>query len=244
MRSIAITGLALATLAALGALGSGLGYRWEIWPLGTAFAVLRWSAYTGLAAGAVSLIAAALALRGRPRRGLLLPLVGLLGGVAVAAVPYGHLRIARSVPPIHDITTDTEEPPRFVEIVALRVGAPNSADYAGDAVAAQQRQAYPEIEPVRLDVAPDKAFDRALATAKSLGWEIVAAVQDNGRIEATDETLFFGFKDDVVVRIRADEGGSRIDVRSVSRVGRSDVGANARRIRGFLGALKPIAGNN
>jgi len=78
---------------------------------------------------------------------------------------------------------------------------------------------------------------------KSLGWEIVAASPGEGRIEATDKTLFFGFKDDVVVRLRADDGGSRVDVRSVSRVGRSDVGANARRIRRFLDALETDAGN-
>ena len=243
MRPIVITGLTLAAIAALAALSSGLGYRWEIWTLSSAFTVLRWSAYTGLAAGAVSLVAATLALRRRSRLGALLALVALLAGVAVAAVPYAHLRIARTVPPIHDITTDTEEPPRFVEIVALRVDAANPTDYAGEAAAAMQREAYPEIEPALLDLAPDEAFHRALAAGKSLGWEIVAALPGEGRIEATDETLFFGFKDDVVVRLRADDGGSRVDVRSVSRVGRSDIGANARRIRRFLDALEADASN-
>ncbi len=243
MRIIAITGLSLAVIAALAALSSGLGYRWETWSLRTAFTVLRWSAYVGLAAGAVSLLAAALALHRRSRIGVLLALVGLLGGVALAAVPYSHLRIARSVPPIHDITTDTEEPPHFVAILALRADAPNPADYAGEAVAAKQREAYPEIESARLDVTAEEAFDRALAAAKSLGWEIVAAAPGEGRIEATDETLFFGFKDDVVVRLRANDGGIRVDVRSVSRVGRSDVGANARRIRRFLDVLEADASN-
>ncbi len=243
MRPIVITGLTLAVIAVLAALSSGLGYRWELWTLSSAFTVLRWSAYTGLAAGAVSLVAATLALRRRSRLGVILSLVALLAGAAVAAVPYAHLRIARTVPPIHDITTDTDEPPRFVEIVALRVDAPNPTHYAGEAVAAMQREAYPEIEPVLLDLAPDEAFRRALAAGKSLGWEIVAALPGEGRIEATDETLFFGFKDDIVVRLRADGDGSRVDVRSVSRVGRSDVGANARRIRRFLDALEADAGN-
>ena len=243
MRPIVITGLTLAVIAVLAALSSGLGYRWELWTLSSAFTVLRWSAYTGLAAGAVSLVAATLALHRRSRLGVILSLVALLAGAAVAAVPYAHLRIARTVPPIHDITTDTDEPPRFVEIVALRVEAPNPTDYAGEAVAAMQREAYPEIEPVLLDLAPDEAFRRALAAGKSLGWEIVAALPGEGRIEATDETLFFGFKDDIVVRLRADSDGSRVDVRSVSRVGRSDVGANARRIRRFLYALEADSGN-
>ena len=189
------------------------------------------------------MIVAALALRRRSRLGVLFALVALLAGVAVAAVPYAHLRTARSVPPIHDITTDTEEPPRFVEIMALRVDAPNPTDYAGEATAAMQRKAYPEIAPALLELAPDEAFRRALAVGKSLGWEIVAASPGEGRIEATDKTLFFGFKDDVVVRLRADDGGSRVDVRSVSRVGRSDVGANARRIHRFLDALETDAGN-
>ncbi len=243
MRPVVITGLALAVIAVLTALSSGLGYRWELWTLSSAFTVLRWSAYTGLAAGAVSLVAATLALHRRSRLGALLALLALLAGAAVAAVPYAHLRIARSVPPIHDITTDTEEPPRFVEIVALRADAPNPSDYAGEEAAAMQRKAYPEIEPALLEIAPNEAFDRALAVGKSLGWEIVAAVPSEARIEATDETLFFGFKDDVVVRLRADDGGSRVDVRSVSRVGRSDVGANARRIRRFLDALETDASN-
>ena len=79
--------------------------------------------------------------------------------------------------------------------------------------------------------------------ARELGWEIAAAVSGEGRIEATDQTFWFGFKDDVVVRVRAADGGSRVDVRSVSRVGRSDVGTNARRIRRFLQRVKSKAGD-
>lgn len=240
MRLIALIGLALAAVAVLLALSAGLGYRWQIWTLATAFGVLRWAAYTGLAAGAVSVLAATLAARRRSGRVITLALAALLTGAAVAAVPYSHLRIARSVPPIHDITTDTHEPPRFVAVAPLRANAPNSADYAGEAVAAKQREAYPDIAPLRLAVPSDKAFDDALAAATSLGWEIVASVPAEGRIEVTDRTFFFGFKDDVVVRIRADDGMSRIDVRSVSRVGRSDVGTNARRIRRFFDALKKM----
>jgi uncharacterized protein (DUF1499 family) len=244
MRATLITSLSLAAIAALAALSSGLGYRWELWTLSSAFTVLRWSAYTGVAAGIISLVAATLALRRRNHRGLFLAFVAFLVGAAVAAVPYAHVRIARTVPPIHDITTDTEEPPRFVEIVALRADAPNSGAYAGEKVAAMQRKAYPDLEPIILDLAPHEAFERALAVGKSQGWEIVATSPGEGRIEATDETLFFGFKDDVVVRVRAEGDGSRIDLRSVSRVGRSDVGANARRIRRFLGELQRDSGNS
>jgi uncharacterized protein (DUF1499 family) len=85
--------------------------------------------------------------------------------------------------------------------------------------------------------APNQAFDRALATARAMGWEIIASDPTAGRIEATDTTLWFGFKDDVVVRVEAAPGGSRVDVRSLSRVGLSDVGTNAARIEKYLTAL-------
>jgi uncharacterized protein (DUF1499 family) len=143
------------------------------------------------------------------------------------------------VPPIHDISTDTSDPPAFVAVVARRVaaGASNPPEYAGPEVAAQQQAAYPDLTPIALQAPPDQAFARALAAARSLGWEIVASEAGEGRLEATDTTRWFGFKDDVVVRIRPDGGGSRVDVRSKSRVGRSDVGANAARIRAFRDAL-------
>lgn len=243
MRHIAVIALALAILAAAGAVAAGLGYRFEIWPLREAFTLLRWSAYGGISAAVLSLICAVWILRRRPYVGLLPSLAGFILGVSVAAVPYSYLRTARSVPPIHDISTDLRQPPSFVDILALRAGAPNTAEYGGETVARQQRQAYPDIGPALLDVAPEEAFERALSAARELGWEIAAAVPGEGRIEATDQTFWFGFKDDVVVRIRAADSGSRVDVRSVSRVGRSDVGTNARRIRRFLERINSKAGD-
>jgi uncharacterized protein (DUF1499 family) len=138
------------------------------------------------------------------------------------------------VPPIHDITTDTQDPPQFSAILPLRADAPNPPEYEGGEVAAQQREAYPDIQPLRLALDPDVAYTRALNAARSLRWEIVAADPEARRIEATDRTFFFGFADDVVIRVTPAGEGARIDVRSKSRVGRSDVGANARRIRRFL----------
>lgn len=234
---MAMAGLILAVVAGLLAVGAGLGNRWEIWSYRPAFTILRWAGYAGLAAAALSLIAAILTLRRRPRRGLLPALAGLVLGVVIAAVPWSQLRGARSVPPIHDITTDTESPPAFVAIMPLRAGAPNTADYEGPAVAAQQRAAYPDIAPVVVSLPPDQAFARALAVTQALGWDVVAAVPEEGRIEATDRTFWFGFRDDVIVRVKPRAGGSVIDVRSVSRVGRGDAGANAKRIRRFIRAL-------
>jgi hypothetical protein len=144
------------------------------------------------------------------------------------------------MPRIHDISTDVVTPPPFVAILPLRKGAPNPAMYGGPETAAKQRQAYPDLNTLVLDIPPAEAFDRALATARKLGWEIVAAVPGEGRIEATDTTFWFGFTDDIVVRIAPAGNRSLVDVRSVSRVGLSDVGTNARRIRAYL---RKLAGN-
>ncbi|WP_222708393.1 DUF1499 domain-containing protein [Alkalisalibacterium limincola] len=110
-----------------------------------------------------------------------------------------------------------------VALLPARLEAPNGAEYAGEDIARQQREAYPDVQPMRLDAPPPHAFERALAAARSMGWDIADANAADGRIEATDTTFWYGFKDDVVVRVRADGAGSRIDVRSMSRLGGSDV---------------------
>jgi uncharacterized protein (DUF1499 family) len=174
------------------------------------------------------------------RRGLTLAALGLVGGLLAFGIPWQWQRTARSVPPIHDITTDTQNPPEFQAMLPLRADAPNPPEYPGEEVAAQQRAAYPDIQPLRLTDSPSLAYARALAAVNSLGWEVVAAEPQEGRIEATDRTMWFGFADDVVIRITPVADGSRIDVRSKSRVGGSDVGANARRIRRFLQRVQEV----
>jgi uncharacterized protein (DUF1499 family) len=156
----------------------------------------------------------------------------------VFGVPWSYLRAAQRVPPIHDITTDTGNPPAFVAILPLRADASNPPEYGGEEVAAQQRAAYPAIQPVSTALPPDQAFEEARATAQDQGWEIVAAVPAEGRIEATDTTFWWGFKDDVVIRIAPEASGSRVDIRSKSRVGIGDVGTNAARIEAFLKELE------
>jgi uncharacterized protein (DUF1499 family) len=225
----------LAIVAAFGALVlllvSGPGTRMGWWDFRLGFTLLRWAAYG--AAAAFVFAAFALVLGGARRRAALALVVSL----GVFALPWTLQRQARGVPPIHDITTDTDDPPAFVAIVARRAGASNPPGYAGPEVAAQQKRAYPDLAPIVLAEPPDRAFERALAAVRSLGWEMVAADAREGRIEATDTTRWFGFKDDVVIRVRPAPSGSRVDVRSKSRVGRSDVGANAARIRRFRSAL-------
>ena len=170
--------------------------------------------------------------------GAVLALAGAALSVAVVAIPVSWRLTATSVPPIHDITTDIDRPPQFVAILPLRAKAPNPASYPGGEVAVKQRAAYPDVRTVILNVPSDQAFARALETARALGWRIVAAVPAEGRIEATDTTFWFGFTDDVVIRITRAGSGSRIDLRSTSRVGKSDLGTNAGRIGKYLSKLK------
>ena len=235
--STAFVAGATALLLALAAMAlAGLGSRWGLWHFSTGFTILRWGGYAALAAAVITL-GAALLTRGTGRRRAVAVALGLaLVAVATVAVPWQWRRTARSVPRIHDITTDTENPPEFVAL-RERPGAVNPVEYGGPEVAAQQRAGYPDIAPVTLNVAPAEAVGRAAATARDLGWEVVAVDTGAGRVEATDRTLWFGFYDDVVVRVTPADGGSRVDVRSLSRVGGSDVGTNARRIRTFLDRL-------
>ena len=159
----------------------------------------------------------------------------LAATVVVGAFPLAALLSGGGAPPIHDITTDTDNPPAFVAAVPLN--APGRTDY-DPAVAEQQLAAYPDLAPAMLPAAPAAAFDRALAVVGDMGWELLADDAGDLRIEATDRTFWFGFPDDVVVRVTADgEAGSRVDVRSLSRVGGGDLGVNARRVREFVAAL-------
>jgi uncharacterized protein (DUF1499 family) len=139
--------------------------------------------------------------------------------------------------PIHDITTDTEDPPPFVALYPLRQTTFNGPGYGGEKVASIQKSAYPDIQP--LDLADDaaRAFERALHAARGMGWRIVAVAPEEGRIEATATTPLLRFKDDVVIRVTSRGNGSRIDMRSKSRLGKSDLGANAKRIRAYFRAL-------
>jgi len=144
------------------------------------------------------------------------------------------MKIVSWLSPIHDVTTDTENPPAFVDILPLRRNAANPAEYGGPQTAALQRKTYPDIRPLRLELSRPEAFTRAAAAARGMKWKIVAEEEESGRIEATATTFWCRFKDDVVIRIASEGSGSRVDVRSVSRIGSGDLGTNARRIRRFL----------
>lgn len=235
----ALAALGLAVLAVLVAALGGLGSRWALWSFRTGFQMLEWGVYLAIAAILVSFVAIVRTRPGQGRRGLSLALVALFVGLAVVYVPWNWQRTARNAPPIHDITTDLENPPEFSAIVPLRTDAPNPVEYGGPEVAAYQRQAYPDIRPLVLDLPRERAFQRALDSAHDMGWEIVNVDPEAGRIEATDRTFWFGFRDDVVIRLTPLNDRTVVDVRSVSRVGRGDVGTNARRVREYLETVEP-----
>ena len=251
--------LALAIISPLIFILAGLGSRFGLWSwqfgLGTLTREIGPLALiVTLVLGLISLLLAFLI---KPRKGVIVGLAAILVPVlAFAQLKATQAKVAK-LPLIHDITTDTQNPPTFGAVIMAERNAlegVNTLDYAGkraptsqtDAngdrvtklVSALQTQAYPEIRTLVLSEAPEIVFGRAEQVARDLGWAIKESDAPSGRIDATDTTFWYGFKDDVTIRIReADGGGTRLDIRSTSRVGLSDIGANAARIGAFLDRL-------
>lgn len=238
MRAARSVVMAVCVAAFVMLIASGPGTRMGLWAWQTGFALVKWAFWTGAigAVGAIILIVLLAVPRWRQRPWM--PLLALCFGLVAAVPPVILLNRAESAPPIHDITTDYFDPPAFKALMPVRQQAPNGAAYGGTEIAKQQQQAYPDIRPVIVKAPPPEAVQKALDAARAMDWEIVSSDAAAGRIEATDTTMWFGFKDDIVIRVLPNpDGGSRIDVRSVSRVGGSDVGANAARVRKFLARL-------
>ena len=169
------------------------------------------------------------------KRGLIVAVLGIMPALAVTLY-LGPDRIKS--PMIHDITTDTENPPAFHQARKLRSARENSLDYGGAAVAEQQLTAYPWIKPIiETELSREESLTRTVQVVLGLNWTLVNADFDTGLVEAYDTTRIFGFTDDIVIRVRAQGRGSRIDIRSVSRYGRGDLGMNAARIRRFIAAF-------
>ena len=188
--------------------------------------------------GAVALIAMVWAGIGK-KPGWTAPMVTV---VVIAAAPILLIMATAGdgfdKPRIHDITTDVDNPPTFSVAQSLRKEGENSLEYAAETLPALQSSAYPEIQPLYVSQTAFESYEQAKQTLESLGWEITREDIVNYELEAVDETLILGFKDDVIVRVQADEKGSRVDMRSVSRVGISDLGANAQRIQRFQAAFQ------
>lgn len=231
-RHLSSGALLVALVAAACVLLAALGVWFGLWTFRTGFTLLRYGAYGGIAAALLAVVALVVS------TSRMKALLALVIALVVVGLPWSWQRQARSVPPIHDISTDLDDPPAFVAVVPLRADAPNPVEYAGDETATQQRAAYPDIRSLHLPMPPAEALARAERAAEALGWTVVAVAPEDGRLEASDTTFWFRFTDDIVVRVRSEDGGSRVDVRSKSRVGRSDVGTNAARIRRFMDHLQ------
>tara|TARA_B100000315_G_C14579265_1_gene589600 strand:+ start:2490 stop:3206 length:717 start_codon:yes stop_codon:yes gene_type:complete len=230
-------GSVLAVLATITTILSGFGTRSDWWDFRIGFMVLKWGAYSAAVAGILCFFGGLWASVSGRYRSAFIAATGLLLSMITMGIPWSWKHTISQVPPIHDISTDMVVPPEFVKILPLRNNAPNSATYGGPEIAAQQREAYPELTSLVLERPTDHAFTQILDVIDYIGWELVDASSTEGRIEAIDTTFWFGFKDDVVIRVLPSKTGSKIDIRSVSRVGRSDVGSNAKRIQAFLDAL-------
>jgi uncharacterized protein (DUF1499 family) len=229
-KAIMIGAIIGATLLPVGALGTRLG----LWSFQIGLLLL--ASGTLLAALAVVLGLVALVVVVRKGRIADRPLltIGLIVGAAIVGLMGVQMSAARSVPPIHNISTDMVDPPSFDVVITLREPTSNPLEYDSEKLAPQQTAAYPNVKTLVTERDANASFDRAMEVLSGMGLEIVNTDREAGRIEATATSFWFGFKDDLVVRIRPSPSGSIVDLRSVSRVGQSDIGMNAKRIEEFI----------
>lgn len=229
---------------------AALAHRFDLIDTPTAMTVLG-IAWVGCGAAIVLGMAGIVAIWRYGIEGLRGALAGIFIGVPMLIIPAYFIWLLFTQPQLRDITTDTLNPPAFDMAAGQRAANANPLAYPGIAHAALQERHFPEIRPFRTGLSTEDAYKAALGVAEEAGWRIVAQVpppdgDSAGRIEAVATTLLMGFRDDVVIRITPDQGGSRLDIRSASRFGTHDFGANARRVRAFLfavrEALAPTAG--
>lgn len=226
---LALVSLAVVVLA-------GPGYRMNLWGVRTGVLAMSGAAVGAALAGLLGLAGSLMLMGSAAGQARWMSGVALALGLAVAIPLLWQGVRSRQLPRIHDISTLPDDPLPFVAVLPLRQGARNSV--AHDAkVAAAQKKGYPDIVPLLLPTPPAQAFERAERAAKTMGWHIVAVDAKEMRIEATATSLLFGFKDDIVIRVSATPEGSRVDMRSLSRVGVSDLGVNAQRIRSYFAKL-------
>lgn len=222
--------------------GGPLGYKFGLSPLQPSLVSLL----VALVGAVIVFVASLIMVIVAHRNGLVTNRNLLLTALVISLVPplvmVPQIAKGRSVPPIHDISTDVTNPPTYSKAVGLRAHAINDLEYGTETLSAEehgqmQMKAYPDVKPLESDLSVSDAVARAEQVLKSQGLEVVNVDVDAGMVEAVATTFWFGFRDDVVVRVTPTLDGSIIDVRSVSRVGVSDVGANAARIMKFLEAF-------
>lgn len=234
-RILPLISIGLVLVALLAALGSKFGF----WPgsLGVqAYVLTTIGALICAIAGAISLVLSAL----NPEWKHLVSRFGIVVVIAAAFLGYTFMWMPRlDQPTLHDISTDLTNPPAFDAALRLRGNKSNSVTFS-EKKAAVQRQLYPELKSLVLPEDMGVVFERSLTIARSMDWEIIASHPDLGRIEAVATSFWFRFKDDIVIRIlpSKDSGGSVVDLRSTSRIGISDLGANAKRVKQFMAELE------
>lgn len=230
----------LALFAALMAILAVLGHRLSIVDFKPALLGLMGSTAVGLLAILAGVIGTFKTVKSKEAK-IASTMGGSTLGFLVVTPVFLTAMTGAGVPRIHDITTDLEHPPEFAAIKALRTPAHNLLDrLKPENLAVLQREGYPDLGPLLMDRPFDQVFEHAVALVKKRDWEIAAASAANGRIEATDTTPIMGFKDDIVIRVQEMGNRTRVDMRSASRVGESDLGVNAKRIRLFLDDLEKL----
>jgi uncharacterized protein (DUF1499 family) len=220
-----------------------VGFRAGWWHYRFAFDILMpYSAYLATA-GLITSVTTLLFLRPAiGRAGTRATLAALFVSFVLVYIPWQFTHLKATVPPIHDITTDTENPPAFAAVLSERAAEEGNTVIYDPNTAALQRQGYPDLAPVMTKLPPTDAFRRALETANEMsGWRIILSDPTSGHIEASQSSRFFGFTDDIVIRVLADGIGSRIDMRSEARQGHTDYGVNAARVRRYMDALRRVA---
>lgn len=209
-------------------------YRLQVWQMATSFQIIKFIGYGSVIVLALALLLGLFALfRKQQDVAKSYALVVILLAMPAIGLSMQAAK-AKSLPFIHHVSTDTTNPPKFEAIVALRGESSNPLEYDREKLALLQKAAYPKVQPIISELNTEQAFTRAVDTAMSLGWEVEAKNAEQGIIEAVDTTLLWAFKDDVVIRIQATTTGSKIDLRSISRVGGTDLGTNAKRIETFI----------
>ena len=238
---IAKLGFGLAILCVILLFAVVLATRSGVFGVRDAFGYIEWIVYGAAAVAAVSFVGGLQAIRHKRSAAIVMAGIGLVVALLIVWVPYSGRVALRASPLLSDITTDTQNPPVFVKAAELResTAGGNPITYGPEKETLQTTH-YPDIKPVRLSLPVDRAFERALAAVKDFGWSVVAADKAAGRIEAFETSMIFGFVDDVVVRVKAEDGGSRVDIRSSSRVGRRDAAVNANRVRKLIRALTTL----
>ncbi|MBL4791147.1 MAG: DUF1499 domain-containing protein [Kordiimonadaceae bacterium] len=229
--SFGMFAIAAAALTIFVALLAGFGYSSEWWSIGVAFTMLRFAAFSAVGFALVNITSSVSAFRaGSLGKGALSGLSFIACG-GLAMMMMAQLGAALSVPPIHDATTDLDNIPTYT---ALSPDNPNEDDWRD-----LHANGYPELKSITLDMSVADVIAKAEAAAKGFGWEVAVADGATGRFEATETTRFFRFKDDLVLRVVAADGGkATVDARSVSRFAGSDIGVNAKRIKRLFAALQ------